>query len=302
MMTEEFQRRQEIAAATNVDVFSASYNGRYSWPNKLAHCDGVKQSVRDSCFNLMLDSAYSNDDTTNSDIIKACRQYDPEYIIPKDYPGDAEMTLDSLREFLELYSQEQNQPATVVPVLQPPYAKHYNEYEDFYSQFGCLAVGGLQAYSTEEQITIIKEVRDAVGPHIRLHGFGVGTSFQFVQAQRSHQNFLDSFDISTAEIAIKCNKIPDGTLKQRAFTMPGGEDSTSVRAQFTVAVLVQLNYILSHKVDMNRLREEYETETELQSLQSIIEGTEVRSRHQLNFGEMATHEDGQSTLLNYSSS
>lgn len=250
----------------------------------MAKCNKVWEGMGESCFELMMDSAYQEVEVTNSDVIKAAEQLQADYVFPKDYPGHPEETLASLEEFLELKEARKGFNPEVIPIIQPPHTEHYREHEEYYSQFGRFALGGLQAYDSLEQVQIIKEFRQEVGDYVYLHGFGIGTSLPLIKAIRNYSPFLNSFDVSTAEQAIRTGNIPDKTMTRHTFETPYGEDSTTVRAQFSKAVLIMLNYLLSHKINEQTLKETYEEETGLSDIHDAVEATSVRSRHELNFG------------------
>jgi hypothetical protein len=111
---------------------------------------------------------------------------------------------------------------------------------------------------------------------------------------------LDSIDVSTPERANRNGSIPDATMQQREFATPYGEDSTTVRAQFASAILTSINYLLSEKVNERKLDEVYHEQTELGTIEEVIQETDVRSRHDLSFPvtETDTSMDSQATTLN----
>jgi len=278
------ERMQIIASNTRCRVFSASYNPRYYYPYRLAKASKAWDGLRDSCYELMIDSAFNDPTVTNEDVLEATKQLNGDYIYPKDYPGDADATIDSLREFLELYNARDDINGRVIPILQPPHIDHYREHEGFYEQFSHLAIGGLHPYDPAEQVTIIKQLRDTVGPHTYLHGFGIGTSLPLIKAMRRYAPLLDSIDMSTAERAVRNGQLPDAALNQHdGFRTPYGEDSTTIRAQFASAVLTSVNYLLSEKVNEEKLDDTYHEETELPVIDDVIRNTDIRSRHDLTY-------------------
>lgn len=300
LMRELEERMKIIASNTRCRVFAPSYNPRYYYPYRLAKCDKAWPGLRDSCYELMMDSSFNDPSVTNETVIEKTAALNADYVYPKDYPGDADATHESLREFLELCTARDDIHAKVIPILQPPHVDHYLEHAEFYGKFSHLAIGGLLPFDGPEQVTIIKQVRDAVGPHTYLHGFGVGTSLPLIKAIRRWPNMLDSLDVSTGETAIRNGKIPDATLTQREFATPYGEDSTTVRAQFAVSILTSVNYLMSNKVNEQQLEKTYQEETELGTIEAVIEETDITTRHELSFPDVEPGQEttSQATTLN----
>lgn len=299
MMGREMEERMQIIGSnTRCTVYSASYNPRYFYPYRLCKCEKAWEAMRDSAYKLMIDSGYQDEEVSNERIINRAAHLNGNYVFPKDYPGQPDRTHDSLLEFLELYEDRDDVHADVIPVLQPPHSDLVADYSDFYSQFSHLAIGGLQAYEPDEQIQIILNVREQVGPHTHLHGLGVGTSFHLLKAIREYPNFLDSLDVSTAETAVKNGGLPDATMQQHTLKTPYGDDATTVKAQFSQAVLTMVNYMLGSKVNKEKLQEAYHDHTELESVHDAVKNVDVRSRHELDFGIAEESEtDSEATTL-----
>jgi len=258
MWRELEERMKVVAENTNARVFPASYTPRYGYPYRLMHATAAKQSVREQCYELIVDSSYTDSGVSNRDVLSAAVDVNADYVIPKDYPGAPERTFESLQEFVSLY-RETECNAIVMAVLQPPYRSQYEAHSEYYDRFSHFALGGLHSFATPRgQIEAIRSFRGAVGDHRYIHAFGVGTSLKMVRALRSDDPFVDSVDISTPERAIKNGRLPDKTWTQVDFEVPTGKDSSTIRAQYTKAVLYQLNYMLSRLVDDEVLKTEYE--------------------------------------------
>ena len=262
-MWRELEERMKIVAEnTSARVFSASYNPQYGYPYRLMHADAAIESIREQCYELIIDSSYKDPDISNHDVLQAAIGCNADYCIPKDFPGDPDRTLDSCKEFVSLYRDHESTAIVIAPI-QPPYREHYLDNADFYNQFSHFALGGLQRFdTTQQQIAAIKRFREAVGDHRYVHALGVGTTLSMVRALRGDDPFVDSIDISTAERAVKNGSIPDKTWQQVEFEIPTGPDSTTVRAQYAKAILYQLNYMIGRLVDDDILKQEYES-TEL---------------------------------------
>lgn len=247
-MFREFSELAKIIAQnTACRVFSAGIADRYIYPYRLVNVESASPRVRDACYELIMDSRYEDESVSNEDVIEAAQKYNVDYVIPKDYPGDRYRTHASVMQFMEEYAT-QDMRRTAFVVLQPPHASQYDEYAKVYEQYSHFALGGLQDLPTAEQIQAVRNVRDRVGQHKYLHLLGVGTSPEMVRFLREEQ-LVDSIDVSTAENAIKNCKIPDRTWEQTGFKPPCGEDSSTIRAVYSKAILYQLNYMLSPLCD-----------------------------------------------------
>ncbi len=273
-MREAQERMKLIADNTRCRVFSAKYNTRYLYPYALQHVGKAYPGVRDTCYEMILDSGIKNDDVTNREVIERALELNPDYIMPKDYAGDQERTRESMKDFFDLYRYVYPEcAATPFVIIQPPYADEYWEHRDFYSQFGHIALGGLQMFEPEDQIQRIKQFRREIGYNKYVHAFGIGTSLTVIKALREQPRLLDSLDCSTAEMVIASGDIPtdivDGKWKRTDFYIPSGTDSSTVRARFSAGVLYMLNYMLGTRVDDEKLKVEYEENTVLPEVSEL---------------------------------
>lgn len=264
ILHEAEQRMKLISDNTRARIFSAKYNTRYLYPYALQHVNNCYPGVRNTCYELMLDSGMNDEEVTNRDIIERALELNPDYIMPKDYVGDRERTRESMREFFDLYEAVYREcAATPFVIIQPPYSEEYRMYKDFYEQFGHFALGGLQMFEPEEQVRRLERFRYEVGSNNYVHAFGIGTTLEVIRALRNNPRLIDSLDVSTAEMAISKNKIPDKTWKRSDFYIPEGVDSSSVRARFSAAILYMMNYMMGTRVDDDILKTEYEESTVL---------------------------------------
>jgi len=235
-----------------------------------------------------MDSAYKSDDVTNQMLLKKAKEYCPDYIFPKGYPGNPEETIKSNKEFVRLARKEDGIFPEVVPIVQPDHADHLEEHRNFYGEFGKVALGGLQKFGSQEQVAVVKQVRGVDGFNERyIHGFGVGTSKPMINAIRNIPDFLDSIDISTAESAIQNGRIPGTTMEQYRTSIPCGEDVTTVRAQFTKGILIMINYLLSEKVSNKKTDGLYDG-SELEELNKEVEEMDVTGRKDMSYNTEAS--------------
>jgi len=287
ILKEAEERMKLISDNTRARVFSAKYNTRYLYPYALQHVGKAYPGVRDTCYELILDSGIHDDEVTNRDVLERALEMNPDYIIPKDYMGEQERTRKSMKEFFDLYRYSYpGCAATPFVVIQPPYADEYWKHSEFYEQFGHIALGGLQQFTPEKQVKLIKRLRHEIGFNKYIHAFGVGTSLKMIKALRKEPRLLDSLDISTAETTIAKGKFPtkvvDGTWERTDFYIPSGIDSSTVRARLSASLLYMLNYMLGTRVDDKELEEEYKENTILGEVATVQKQKAKQTRNQVD--------------------
>jgi len=294
-MTYESQFREEMdiirEAKQRCMIYSASYNPRYYYPFKLRAVGKGWEALDKSCFELMIDSNINDDTVTNEEVLDEAVETQATKIIPKDYPGQPERTLESLIEFKTLAEEKYGGiAADVIPVLQDPHAGHLKEHIDHYEQYSHIAIGGMKgnAYPAEEKIRRIKQVRDVVGDSTHIHGFGMGCSISLIKAIRQNPNLLDSLDMSTAEKMVMNGKVADWTLNQKRPKppMPYGDDKSTVNGGFSKAVLVMLNYMLTGRVNESKLEEMFYNELGFDKLEKIIAASNDETTYEADVSEL----------------
>jgi hypothetical protein len=97
-------------------------------------------------------------------------------------------------------------------------------------------------------------------------------SLKIIRAIRNYPGTLiNSLDMSTAEKCLFGDNpgIPDKTLKQKPtssdedFEIPGGDESSTIRGFYSLAILMMVNYMLSPYPDDEILDQEYEQQKRL---------------------------------------
>jgi len=249
-LSKEDRRAREIIANSPVTIFSARYHDWWNCPYTLQMVQRADQKFRDKSYQYIVDSGFRDPDVSNQDMIEAAIDLNPDWVVPKDYPGDAQRTADSLREFADLYADRGDEfgGRPLVPV-QPPHADTFERYEHIYREFSNFAVGGLHYFTTPAaQVEAIKEFKKVASPG-HLHALGVGTNLEFVTELRDSPALIDSLDISTPETAVKNNGVPDRTWIQREFEVPKGTNSSMLRGNLSKYIHLQLNYMLTEFAD-----------------------------------------------------
>ena len=235
-----------------IKVFSASGGGqssRYHYPYKLVSVPNSTGAVCNTCTELIVDSGISDSSVTNSEVLDMAAERNATYVVPKDYLHDRRRTTESVRRFLALYEDHECTAQPLIP-LQPPHDEHY-EVLDGFSHY---ALGGIKGKSPTDQVEALESFDQASGDEY-VHALGLGGSLDFVKAIRDNPDLVDSVDLSTHETAATNDRLPDKTWKQQSFAFPRGESSTTVRAAFAHAVLLELNYMLSPLCHDNVLSE-----------------------------------------------
>lgn len=247
---EEIAARQRLHERCPVDVFVAGVNPRYSWPNRLVSArEANRPALRRSCDTLIVDSVMQDDYFPVPDILDAADEIDADYVVMKDYPSAPDATLDAYDRFMSFYVDHPT-TAEVVPVLSPGRIRQqWRTYAVGGPDHPMYGIGGLCGETPERQVRALRTAREVAGDDVRLHAFGVGTSAEAIHALRESaaegRPLVDSLDISTPENAVANNKIPGKRWQQRRVPLPGGVDSTTVRAGFAEAVARMLAYELT---------------------------------------------------------
>lgn len=203
-----------------------------------------------------MDSAIGDAAVGNQEVLDKAHKLNTDYVIPADTLHNQTATTQAVREFMDLYDQHECRAKPFVP-LQPPYHEHYREL-DGYSHY---VLGGIAQSDPDEQLKEIRRFRSEAGSGVYAHGLGLGASLTLIRELRDNPRLLDSLDLSTPEQVIRGEKLPDKSWDQRDFEYPTGKDSSTVRAAFASAVVLQLNYMLSPMCSDNMLESEFQQST-----------------------------------------
>jgi hypothetical protein len=252
-----------IADNTICRVFSAGVNKGYSYPYRLVSSQSLRPSVRERSLELIVDSGYHDGDVTNKQVIERATDYNVDYLIPRDRIGEPDETVEMMREFFETFESMECRAKPFV-VIQPPYEQTLADHGEFYSQFGRFALGGLRNYGPVRQVeelvsfhTALDTLSGVSARSVSIHALGVGLSPEIVHVLRDRPYLVDSLDISTPEMAIKNNQLPDALWKQFPLELPSGTYRRDLQAQYAEATLYMMNYLLGTLVDEDDLYERY---------------------------------------------
>lgn len=253
----EIRAREQLHDRCPVDVYVAGINNRYSWPYRLIAANRARPSISDTSATVIVDSVVNDPYYPVEDILDAAHRLDADYVIGKDWPkeahpaGDGIHPADAYDHFISKSKRHPCDAEVIVPLIPPFDAQmvgHFSDVDHY-------ALGGMRDFSPERQVTLIKQFRENAGYDVNVHGLGVGTSIEVINAIREsvsedpQRPLLDSFDISTPETAVCNNKIPTKRWQQQRVPLPTGDDSTTVRAGFSEAIARMLEYELTPGCD-----------------------------------------------------
>lgn len=238
-MLRELQERLKIVSACPIKIYVASYIPRYWYPYRLQHAGKARPWLAEESLETIVDSAIMNDDIGNEQALDKAHELHADYVVPNDTLNDQDATTEAVREFVAAYEAHPCSATPLIP-LQPPYDQHYREL----NEFSHYVLGGIATSDPEVQLEEIRKFREEAGSYVYAHGLGLGASQTVIDALRDDSTLLDSFDLSTPEQVVKNDKLPDSSWKQQDFAYARGENSSTIRAQFAQAVVLQLNYVL----------------------------------------------------------
>jgi len=226
MLRDEYLRR--LVDNAHVDLYLSGNDGaRIYWPWRMQPAHEAAMSYRNACESYMVDSAFSQDDITNIDVLDKAHQLDSEYAFLADVYHDAEGTVDAILEGLELYDDHPYDGKIVAPI-QAPHDESFMKLEG--QGLDCVAVGGMKDKSKREQIAATKSLRAVAGESVELHGLGFtlsnydGSPNQWVSAINENPNLLDSMDTSSYLQQVMMNEyaVDDGKERRSVDCMQIG--------------------------------------------------------------------------------
>jgi|GEM_PF-7035007 len=319
---QEIDAREDIVEACPIDIYVASINPYWAYPNKLMSYYETRPGVRDSCRQVIVDSGKTRIGNM-SEIIQAAIDMDADQVIPPDptpyTDGYDELTPhghaeEQAQHYWEWYREDVD--GTILLPIHPPYQRFIEElgrwdpghilgYEDdpyfdypstpeaeerylagvehyslTYDLIGAadgVAVGSLLGLDVFEQITALKQVREAVGPYKHVHALSPTPRPEMLLFLRRNPGIIDSLDLSTPETAPAGNKLPDLRFyPQMKYLFPPAHANISpVRGAASTMIALMLNFWLSEWVKeeelMEMLEEHYDWVEREQTAQTGLE-------------------------------
>ena len=109
-----------------------------------------------------------------------------------------------------------------------------------------LSIGGMLDISdVEDRIDALHDVRARLGDDYHIHALAPSTDPEMIRELRGNPHLVNSLDVSTPERAPANDKIPDASWVQDRHFFPRGTKSSTIRAQASVLISVQLAHMLS---------------------------------------------------------
>lgn len=248
--------RFKIIRNAPVKIYVASAIDRYWYPYRLQAASNASEWAKEECLELIMDSAIGDAAVGNAEVLDAACEYNADFVVPADTLHNQSETTEAVREFMTLYRDHECRAKPLVP-LQPPYHEHYREL-DGHSHY---VLGGIATSDPEVQLKEIRRFRREAGYGVYAHGLGLGASLRLIRELRENPRLLDSLDLSTTEQHAINDRIADATWQQKEHHYPTGANSSTVRAAYANAAVMQLNYMLSPFCDDDLLKSEWQQST-----------------------------------------
>jgi len=165
---------RKVADASPVKLFVAvqtTSDSKFFWPYKLYPASAADLRPK-LCDSWILDSDIFDPTMTNEHIIAAEERARPDWVVPKDYLGDMDRTVESIRMFYEAYKSREGGRAELLIPLQPPYVKCYEMVRRFgdYFAIGSVRNPDMSVDWTKTRRGILDMLRTDCP---RMHLFGV---------------------------------------------------------------------------------------------------------------------------------
>lgn len=192
MLRDEYFRR--LVEGAHLELYlSATDGARLYWPWRMQPPSEATGSYRDACERYIIDSDPLDDDVTAETVLDTAHRLDAEVASLQDVYQDKDGTVDSLLDGFEVYDDHAFDGELLLP-LQKPYAECWREIGS--PENHMLGIGGLKDARDTERLRAARELRDAVGDDVWIHGFGWGVD-GLSDAIRNRPGLLDSVDYST---------------------------------------------------------------------------------------------------------
>jgi hypothetical protein len=148
---------------------------------------------RNACERYIIDSDPLDDAVTATDVLDTAHRLDAEVASLQDVYQDKDATVESLLNGLETYDDHAFDGELLLP-LQDPWVDCWHEIGAPTEHM--LGVGGLKDARDSTRLAASRELRDAVGPDVWIHGFGWGVD-GLAGEIRDAPGLLDSVDYSS---------------------------------------------------------------------------------------------------------
>jgi len=194
MLRDEYFRR--LVDNAHIELYlsaSGGAGGRIYWPWKMNPPKEAQPRMRNSCEKYIIDSDPLDDSVTTVDVLNTAVTYEAEVASLQDVYQDKDATVDALLDGLAIADSHEFDGQLLLP-LQKPYVECWHELGEPTEHM--LGIGGLKDARPFERLKAAKELRQAVGRNVWIHGFGWGVT-GLEDAIRDNPSLIDSIDYST---------------------------------------------------------------------------------------------------------
>ena len=261
---EEIARKEAIIDACPIDVYCSSINPAWGWPYKLQSYYEARPGASESCETLIIDSGFNRWGSPD-DVLQAAAKTDADLVMATDVTG---MEDDSLRGHngtmpetddvfqdaltgIERFMQRARELGILDRVMlpiQPDYLPFLDACEGrgWLGEVSYVSVGGMLGIpDVQDRIDALHDLRARLGDDYHIHALAPSTDPAMIRELRNNTSLVDSLDVSTPERAPANDKIPDASWDQRRHFFPRGTKSSTIRAQASALISVQLAHMLS---------------------------------------------------------
>lgn len=232
-MKPEYVRR--ITDACYVDYYLSSNDGAQSfWSYRMQPVHEASTRYVDVCDAFLVDSAFNKPEITNTDALDKAEAVNATGVMLEDVYQEFDATVEKLLEGAELADAHEFNGDIYYP-LQAPHVDCWREIGEPEN----IALGGTKDKPAAEKVRIAREVRQAVGPDITIHGLGWGASEPVIQAVNETPELMDSIDASTA------------LHRARHMDVEPGTGNLTVRQAHAIGILLEKCRRMSPLTDKN---------------------------------------------------
>lgn len=192
MLREEYFRR--LVDEAYIELYLSAEDGaRLFWPWRMRPPKYASQRLRDACEKFIVDSDPLDDNVTTKDALDSGHSIGAEVVSLQDIYHNKDATVAKLLEGLETADSHDFDGLLLLP-LQKPYVDCWQELGEPTNHL--LGIGGLKDATPAERLEATRELRNAVGNGVWIHGFGWGVE-GLAKPIRNNPQLLDSLDYSS---------------------------------------------------------------------------------------------------------
>jgi hypothetical protein len=192
MMRDEYLSR--LIEGAHIELYlSANDGARIHWPWRMQPPKEASANYAAACETYVIDSDPLDESVTTVDVLDRAVALDADVASLQDVYLDKDATVDSLLDGLAVADEHSFGGKLLLP-LQAPFVECWQELGE--PREHILGIGGLKDGTPEQRIEAARELRNAVGPNMWIHGFGWGVT-GIAEPIRENPNLINSVDYSS---------------------------------------------------------------------------------------------------------